>query len=64
MKTIQLTENELRTLLCAIQAEHAKYTLIDARKGKNPREDETIQRLTAISKKAYAALVEGKDLTK
>lgn len=63
-KYIALTEDELRTLLWAVQGQHAKHSLELLKNGKKPKESDTIQRLNSISKKAYTALVAGKDLTK
>ena len=64
MKHIALTEDEIRTLLWAVQCMTAEATIKALKNGKNPSESDTIQRLNAIGKKAYTALTAGKDLTK
>ena len=56
MKGIYLTDEEIKTLIWAIQGKtisEAKRLLAE---GKAPSEDETVQILNAISKRAYIAL--------
>ena len=57
MKKIEFTQEELRTLIWAIQNQHAKSCMQELKNGKKPSESETIQRLNEISKKAYSALM-------
>ena len=64
MKHVAFTEDELRTLLWAIQNQHAQESLRVLKKGESPKNSETVQKLNSISKKAYTTLVAGKDLTK
>lgn len=56
MKIIELTEKELTTLLWAVHNQATAETIKLVRDGKVPQQDETVQRLNAISKKAYTAL--------
>lgn len=56
MKHLQLTDKEMQTLLWAVQRVHAQESLKALRKGENPSDDEIIQRLNEISKKAYIAM--------
>lgn len=64
MKHVAFTEDELRTLIWAIQSQHAQESLRVLKKGEAPKDHATIQKLNSISKKAYTALVAGKELTK
>lgn len=56
MKTLQFTDDELRTLVWALNNESHRYTRISLEQGKKPQESETIKRLLNLSKKAYSAL--------
>lgn len=56
MKKVEFTEEELRTLIWAIQNQHAKSCMQVLKNGKKPFEDETVQKLNNISKKVYSAL--------
>lgn len=60
MKTIEFTEEELSVLMWAIENQQAKTCMIYLEKGIKPSDDELVQRLNAISKKAYSALVNQK----
>lgn len=57
MKHVAFTDEELRTLIWAVQAQHAQMSLQVLKKGKKPAESATVQKLNEISKKAYIALV-------
>ena len=56
MKKVEFTEEELRTLIWAIQNQHARTCMQDLRNDKKPFENEIVQRLNNISKKAYVSL--------
>lgn len=56
MKYLQLTEKEMETLLWAVQKVHARESLKAMRRDEKPSDDEIIQRLNEISKKAYISL--------
>lgn len=57
MKFVALTEEELKTLIWCVQGKTASEAKRLLSEGKAPSNDETIQRLNEISKKAYVALV-------
>lgn len=56
MKSLEFTDNELRTLVWALGNEYAKYSLLAFEQGRSTQECETLQRLLALSDKAYYAL--------
>lgn len=57
MKKVEFTQEELRTLIWAIQNQHAASYMQCFKNGEKPSDNETIQRLNEISKKAYSALM-------
>lgn len=61
-KSIKLTDDEIRTLLWALEAQHARTILNNVRNGRPARDDVT-KRLCSISHKAYCKLVGAKEET-
>ena len=56
MKCIFLTDEEIETLIWAIQGKTISEAKRLIAEGKAPSKDETVQRLNAISNRAYIAL--------
>lgn len=52
------TTDELRTLCNLCEKEAAHIAMRELKKGKNPPDNKTRQRIISISKKAYAELIE------
>lgn len=57
-KAIMFTDDELRTICWAMQCLSSKKALQEIDKGKKPSENETWQRMLAISNKAYGELID------
>lgn len=56
MKTVKLTDDELRTLIWMAQNQYATKVKECLQLGVKPSEHSTIQKVLSISKKAQAAL--------
>ena len=62
LKSIKLTDDEIRTLLWALEAQHSRTIIRNLKNGK-PARNATTERLCSISHKAYCKLVGAKEET-
>lgn len=60
MKKVDLTKDEMRTLIWALQSAYAKLSKEDLTKGRKPADDPILQKICSISKKVNGILVKCK----